>query len=474
LAKASIVLNGKEQEVMAEEPGGEERRATTVTLIRRAVSRPYLFMAAILLVVGAIWFIRLAVEEFLLIDRVVNVYTNEAAVQMDTFAIRPPVTAQVLEVPVREGDAVEKGQVLFRFVPDDFRAELQEASAVAEAISQELQEMRQELPLSIERAEGEVARAQALMETKQQEYRRTQVFFSVKQHQTEQMQREHQATIEAAQARLREQETASREAQKNLERIRQLFNDGIESQDRLDAAEMAAERQQSRLEAAREQLREAKEHLPEETPQMLRVHNQDVQRLKSEVKEQQTVLELARNNLRQTEQLGNQRIKVLEAKYKEALARVETYQLKLDKTTVYSPADGIVAMRAIEPGEMVEGDPSNPPVMIINNPRQRWITAHVWESDISRVRLGNTVDIWVDALRTSALGRGKPLHGRVFRINPTTSSEIAGLPPERFFTRRERKIPVGVSIEGDVPLLRAGMLAEVLIYPRQGVEAEER
>lgn len=459
---------------MAEEPGGEERRATTVTLIRRAVSRPYLFMAAILLVVGAIWFIRLAVEEFLLIDRVVNVYTNEAAVQMDTFAIRPPVTAQVLEVPVREGDAVEKGQVLFRLVPDDFRAELQEASAVAEAISQELQEMRQELPLSIERAEGEVARAQALVETKQQEYRRTQVFFSAKQHQTEQMQRENQATIEAAQARLREQETASRETQKNLERIRQLFNDGIESQDRLDAAEMAAERQQSRLEAAREQLREAKAHLPGETPQMLRVHNQDVQRLQSEVKEQQTVLELARNNLRQTEQLGNQRIKVLEAKYKEALARVETYQLKLDKTTVYSPADGIVAMRAIEPGEMVEGDPSNPPVMIINNPRQRWITAHVWESDISRVRLGNTVDIWVDALRTSALGRGKPLHGRVFRINPTTSSEIAGLPPERFFTRRERKIPVGVSIEGDVPLLRAGMLAEVLIYPRQGVEAEER
>jgi multidrug resistance efflux pump len=474
LAKSGVGLNGKEQEGMAEELGGEEGRTTTVALIRRAVSRPYLFMAAILLVVGAIWFIRLAVEEFLLIDRVVNVYTNDAAVQMDTFAIRPPVTAQVLEVPVGEGDLVEKGQVLFRLVQDDFRAELQEASAEAEAIEQQLQEMRQQLPLSIERAEGEVARAQALVETKQQEYRRAQVFLSVKQHHTKQMQREHQATTEAAQARLREQETASREALQNLERIRQLFSDGIESQDRLDAAEIAAERQQARLEAAREQLSEAKEHFPGETPQMLRVHEQDVQRLKSEVKEQQTVLELARNHLRQTEQLGSQRLKVLEAKYKEALARVETYQIKLDKTTVYSPADGIVAMRAIEPGEMVEGDPSNPPVMIVNNPRQRWISANVWESDINRVRLGNTVDIWVDALKSSALGRGKPLQGKVFRINPTTYSEIAGLPPERFFTRRERKVPVGVSIEGDTPVLRAGMLAEVLIYPRQGAEAEER
>jgi multidrug resistance efflux pump len=459
---------GKEQEGMAEEPEGEGRRTTTVTLIRRAVSRPYLFMAAILLVVGAIWFIRLAVEEFLLIDRVVNVYTNDAAVQMDTFAIRPPLTAQVLEVAVTEGDMVEKGQLLFRLVPDDFRAELQEASAEAEAIEQQIQEMRQELPLSIERAESEVVRAQALVETHQQELRRAQVFLSVKRDQTDQMLREHRAAIEAAQARVREQETAAREAQQKLARTRQLYGDGIESQDRLDAAEIDAERQQARLAVAQEQLREAKEHFPGDNPNMLRVHEQDVRRLQAELKEQEAGLELARNHLRQTQQLGTQRLKVLEAKHKEALARVDTYQLKLDKTMVYSPADGVVAKRAIEPGEMVEGDPSNPPVMIINNPHQRWITAYVWESDINRVRIGNTVDIWVDALKTSALGRGKPFQGRVFRINPTTYSEIAGLPPERFFTRRERKVPVGVSIASDIPVLRAGMLAEVLIYPREG------
>lgn len=470
---AGVARNGKEQERMAEELEVEERRRTTVTLIRRAVSRPYLFMAAILLVVGAIWFIRLAVEEFLLIDRVINVYTNDATVQMDTYGIRPQLTAQVLEVLVGEGDLVEKGQLLFRLDQGDIRVELQEANAVAEAIAQQIEEMRQEMPLSVERAESQVVRAQALVETKHQAHRRAQVFLSVQRDQTQQMQREHQAAIETAQARLREQETASREVLQKLERTRQLFRDGIESQDRLDAAEIAAERQQARLEATREQLSQAKEHFPGDSPQMLRVYEQDVRRLWSEVKEQQAGLELARNDLRQT-QLGSQRIKVLEAKHQEALARVETYRLKLDKTLVHSPAAGIVAKRALEPGEMVEDDPSNPPVMIINNPRQRWISANVWESDISRVRLGNTVDIWVDALKSGALGRGKPLQGRVFRINPSTYSEIAGLPPERFFTRRERKIPIGVSIEGDAPVMQAGMLAEVLIYPREGAEAEER
>ncbi len=183
-------------------------------------------MAAILLVVGAIWFIRLAVEEFLLIDRVVNVYTNDAAVQMDSFGVRPQITAQVLEVLVGEGDIVEKGQLLFRLAQDDIQVELQEANAVAEAIAQQLQEMRQEMPLTIERAESEVVRAQALVETKHQAHRRAQVFLSVQRDRISQMQREHRASIDTAQARLREQETASRESQMTLERTHQLFNDG--------------------------------------------------------------------------------------------------------------------------------------------------------------------------------------------------------------------------------------------------------
>ena len=172
--------------------------------------------------------------------------------------------------------------------------------------------------------------------------------------------------------------------------------------------------------------------------------------------------------------MGQQKLKVLEAQHKAALSQVDAYNLKLDKTIVRSPVDGIVAYRNVDPGEMVEGDPSNRPILVIHNPRNRWIAANVWESDISRVRIGDEAEIWVDALKTSALGRGKPLKGKVYRINPTTQSEVAGLPPERFFTRRERKIPVGVSIESEAPGLAAGMLAEVLIHPSSGAEAEER
>jgi multidrug resistance efflux pump len=431
-------------------------------------------MAAVVLIIGALWFIRLALEEFLLLDRLVNVYTDEAQIKMDTFAIKPGVTAEVLEVLVQEGDPVQKGQVLVRLAQADIRAELRKAQAVAEGIAQQLQEMHLEMPLAIERARGEVARARALLETKEQAYQRAQALLLVERDRLDKTLREQEASLEAARARLREQETSFREADMTLQRTRTLFADGIVPQDRLDAAQLALERARARLQAAQEQVHQIQEQYPaRDSPHMTRVHEKDLQRHGAEIKEQRAALELAYTNLRLVE-TGEQRRKVVEAKYQEALAQVETAQLQLAKTTILSPVDGIVGYRKVEPGETVKGDPGYPPIMLIHDPRSSVVEAQVWESDIRRVEIGRPVEIWVDAFKPSTLGRGKPFRGRVVRINPTTYSEVAGLPPERFFTRRERKVPVKIALEVSDPALRAGMLAEVLILVNEGAVAQEQ
>jgi membrane fusion protein (multidrug efflux system) len=431
-------------------------------------------MAAVLLIIGALWFIRLALEEFLLLDRLVNVYTDEAQIKMDTFAIKPGVTAEVLEVLVQEGDPVQKGQVLMRLAPDDMLAELHKAQAVAEGIAQQLQEMQLEIPLAIERARREVSRAQALLETREQAYQRAQALLLVERDRLDKVLREQEASLEAARARLREQDTSFREADMILQRTRTLFADGIVPQDRLDAAQLALERAGARLQAAQEQVRQIQEQYPaRDSPHMTHVHEKDLQRHGAEIKEQRVALELARTNLRLVE-TGEQRRKVVEAKYKEALAQVETSRLQLAKTTLLSPVDGIVGYRKVEPGETVKGDPGQPPIMLIHDPRSSWVEAQVWESDIRRVGIGRPVEIWVDAFKPSSLGRGKPFRGRVVRINPTTYSEVAGLPPERFFTRRERKVPVKIALEASDAGLRAGMLAEVLILVNDGAVAQEQ
>lgn len=457
---------------MAEQQARRQRRLPFVTLMRRAVGRPYLFMAAAVLIIGAIWFIRLALQEFLLIDRLVNVYTNEAQVKMETFGIKPGVTAEVREVLVREGDTVQKGQVLLRLAQDDILAELHKAEAAAESIEQQVRELNLERPLALERGRGEVARAQALLETKERAHHRAQELLSVERDRLEKALREQEASLEGARARLREHETSAREAEMTLQRIQTLSSEGIVAQDRLDAAQLAVERTRARFMEAQEQVRQVQERYPSrDSVPMTRVHEKDVQRQLAEVKEQRAALELAKTNLRLIE-AGEQRLKVLEARYKEALAQVETQRLRLAKTVIVSPEEGIVGYRNVEPGEIVRADPPNP-IMLIHNPRSSWIEAQVWESDIRRVEIGHGVEIWIDAFKTAALGRGKPFRGRVLRINPTTFSEVAGLPPERFFTRRERKVPVKIALDAEAAALRAGMLAEVLILVDNGATAKE-
>lgn len=450
------------------------RRVPLVGLIRRAVGRPYLLMAAVILVLGAIWFTRLALQEFLLIDRLVNVYTNDAQIKMDAYPIKSGVTAEVLEVLVKEGERVQKDQLLVRLVPDDIQADVRRTEAAAEGIQEQLDELRRELPLALQQAGNEVAKAQAMLETKESVHRRAIVVLEVQRDRTDKMLREHDASLEAARANLREQETAAREAEANLQRMRSLAAEGIVSQDRLDAAQTASERARARLAAVQEQVRQVQEHYPSgDSPQMIRVHEKDLQRQVAEVKEQRTALAVARTNVQMVE-LREQRLKVLEARYREAQAHVEAARLRLAKTLIRSPVDGIIGQRNVEPGSLVRGDAANPPLLIIHDPQARWVEANVWESDISRVRVGRPVEIWVDAFRASTLGRGTPFRGRVVRINPTTTSEISGLPPERFFTRREQKIPVKISLDSPDPGWRSGMLTEVLILVDDGAAAQEQ
>ncbi len=455
---------------MAEQAG---QRMSLIGRMRRVIERPYLLMAAIILVLGAIWFTRLALQEFLLLDRLTNVYTNDAQIKMDAYPIKAGVSAEVRDVLVKEGERVEKDQILVHLVPDDLQAEMRRAEAVAEGIVQQLDEIRRELPLALQQARNEVAKVQAGLETKQVTSRRAEVLLDVQRDRTDKMRREHEASLEAARANLREQESAVRDAEASLQRMRSLASEGVVSQDRLDSAQTAADRAHARLSALHEQVRQAQEHYPAgDSPHMIRVHEQDWQRQQAEVKEQRAALEAARTNLQMVEMRG-QRLKVLEARYQEAQAQVETARLKLAKTVIRSPVSGLVGQRNIEPGSLVRGDGGNPPLLIIHDPETRWIEANVWESDIGRVRVGRPVDIWIDAFKMSTLGRGKPFRGQVVRINPTTSAEISGLPPERFFTRREQKVPVKISLASPNPGWRAGMLAEVLILIDDGAVAHE-
>lgn len=168
---------------------------------------------------------------------------------------------------------------------------------------------------------------------------------------------------------------------------------------------------------------------------------------------------------------GNPDIPVEEhALYKTALATLETAQLDLARTKVYAPADGYT-------GTMPRGgDYANAgvPVMSFVSDKALWIEANFKETELTRMRPGQKVDIEVDTYP------GRTWHGTVESISPATGSEFSVLPAQNAtgnWVKVVQRVAVRIVPEQaqDDPPLRTGMSAEVSVdtgnYPHLPVQS---
>ncbi|AIM36550.1 transporter [Sphingobacterium sp. ML3W] len=92
---------------------------------------------------------------------------------------------------------------------------------------------------------------------------------------------------------------------------------------------------------------------------------------------------------------------VLSTKYgiDQSQATVKEAKDNLDRTTIYSPSDGVVSLLSIELGERVVGTAqmAGTEIMRIANMEVMEVNVDVNENDINRVRVGNEAEIEVDA-----------------------------------------------------------------------------
>ncbi len=146
-------------------------------------------------------------------ERVTVTGTIRADRQADVSA---QISARVLEVKVREGDAVRQGQVLIRLDPKQAQAQVAQASAGAEAARARLAAARARLDI-LEKGAREEERA-------------------------------------IARSRLEQAQAALRTAEADLERLRGLFQQGAVSRQQLDAAQMAYDTARTNRDAARQSL----------------------------------------------------------------------------------------------------------------------------------------------------------------------------------------------------------------------------
>lgn len=158
-------------------------------------------------------------------------------------------------------------------------------------------------------------------------------------------------------------------------------------------------------------------------------------------------------------------LKVAREQLQQAKDRLEQQKVRLHDLRIRSPIDGRVDKTLIDPGEYLS---AGQPILIMHDPTRLWVEANVKETDIARLRLGQPVDIDVDAYPD------RHFSGQVRIIGRAATSQFALLPdpnPSGNFTKITQRIPVRISLDhGPIDLLGPGMMVEVEIDVRRHTE----
>ena len=146
-------------------------------------------------------------------------------------------------------------------------------------------------------------------------------------------------------------------------------------------------------------------------------------------------------------------------KYRKAvlLAKREHQNLDLTDRTIKSPVDGVVDKTFVKIGEYVTPGQR---LALVHDPNKIWIEANIKETQIRELKVGQNVEVSVDAYPDIEF------RGRVLTIGNATTSEFALLPspnPSGNFTKITQRLPVRIAIEQKNGLLRPGMMVEINI-----------
>ncbi len=189
----------------------------------------------------------------------------------------------------------------------------------------------------------------------------------------------------------------------------------------IEVARAAAQREQATLDNLQIQLRRFQQLHEQEL-----VSLQDLQDLQSRVAVAESQLTLAGAQIRQAE------------------AALKELQIQQEQTRIYSPLDGLVATRHLEPGALVS--PSVPILSVLKVERVKTVIP-VPEGSLRSVAVGLTATVTVDAF-PDRLNRGA-----VTRISP-------------FLNPETRSADVEIEIPNPEGLLKPGMFARVRLDAR--------
>ena len=166
-------------------------------------------------------------------------------------------------------------------------------------------------------------------------------------------------------------------------------------------------------------------------------------RAQADVRASRAVIAAQRHQIEVLSGTKKQRAADIEA----AKATLAAARLKLGYTKITASFDGVVGERQVQPNDYVNIGSNL--IEVVPLPSV-YVIANYKETQLTRVRPGQPVDVTVDSFPNERL------HGRVERISPASGSQFALLPPDNAtgnFTKVVQRVPVRIALDKGQPLL---------------------
>jgi membrane fusion protein (multidrug efflux system) len=350
--------------------------------------------------------------------------TDDAQIEahLDLVSARISGTVVYINPRVENNQFVEAGTLLMELDPRDYAAELEHAKAnlatrIAEAHSAEVT-----VPIVDASAFGQLHSAEAA---------RVQALASVESG---------QANLAAAQHKLQQDEAIYARAERDRVRYRALVEKHEISRSDYDARETEAVAAAQALEADRAAIVSKEQGIVE---------------ARGVVAEREAQIEAARIA---PQQVTDARAKSQSAAghLEQARADLNTAQLNLSYTKIYAPVSGVIGRKTVELGHRVQPGQG---LLVVVPLDDIWITANFKETQLKRLRPGQSVVVRVDTF-------GRDYKGKVESLPGAAGPLFSLFPPENAtgnYVKVVQRFPVRIRFDKDQDaghLLRPGMSVE--------------
>ena len=147
------------------------------------------------------------------------------------------------------------------------------------------------------------------------------------------------------------------------------------------------------------------------------------------------------------------------AQVKQAEAAVQVLNLNYGDTAIVSPVDGIVALKSVNPGEVVV---FGQPLFSVIDRNDIWVNARIEETYIGKLKLGQMVEYTIDGYP------GRTFYGKIYDLGNAATSVFALIPTENAsnnFTKVTQRIPIKISLpENSDVVFRPGMSVIIKVH----------